>query len=302
MQDIMPQTARAVHPEPTLLFGLGATKAGTSWLYDYLRGHPECHLRGIKELHFFDKQTDKERGNHAKRLMARAARVRKGVDDKETPKALQDLARASDLEAYSAVIRTGDTAGYASFMAEGRTDERLIADITPSYALLSEGRLSAMAQMASDVRFIYLMRDPVSRLWSHVRMLAARQSVTSLGVGRKANDVFDAALAGDQPGMIQRSDYAANLSRMTAAIPQDKLKVMFYEELFSDDSLNELCDFLGLSHQRGSYGKKVLEGAKVAMTDAQRSRAVRLLAPQYDYVEAFMGRLPDAWQANRGEV
>ena len=40
--------------EATLMFGVGATKAGTSWLYRYLADHPECHLRSIKELHFFD--------------------------------------------------------------------------------------------------------------------------------------------------------------------------------------------------------------------------------------------------------
>ena len=40
--------------EPTLLFCVGAAKSGTTWLYRYLHDHPECHLRSIKELHFFD--------------------------------------------------------------------------------------------------------------------------------------------------------------------------------------------------------------------------------------------------------
>ncbi|MDB5657806.1 MAG: hypothetical protein JWS10_421 [Cypionkella sp.] len=31
--------------QPTLLFCVGATKAGTSWLYDHLFAHPECHFR-----------------------------------------------------------------------------------------------------------------------------------------------------------------------------------------------------------------------------------------------------------------
>ena len=42
--------------EPTVLICVGATKAGTSWLYDHLRVHPDCHLRSIKELHYFDMQ------------------------------------------------------------------------------------------------------------------------------------------------------------------------------------------------------------------------------------------------------
>ena len=39
---------------PVLMFGVGAAKSGTSWLYQYLAAHPDCHLRSIKELHFFD--------------------------------------------------------------------------------------------------------------------------------------------------------------------------------------------------------------------------------------------------------
>ena len=39
--------------EPTFLFCVGATKAGTSWLYEHLYAHPECRFRTIKELHDF---------------------------------------------------------------------------------------------------------------------------------------------------------------------------------------------------------------------------------------------------------
>ncbi|HHS89575.1 MAG TPA: sulfotransferase family protein, partial [Rhodobacteraceae bacterium] len=40
--------------QPTIFFGVGAAKSGTSWLYRYLEGHPETHLRSVKELHYFD--------------------------------------------------------------------------------------------------------------------------------------------------------------------------------------------------------------------------------------------------------
>ena len=40
--------------EPVVMYGIGATKAGTSWLYRYLAAHPDGYLRSIKELHFFD--------------------------------------------------------------------------------------------------------------------------------------------------------------------------------------------------------------------------------------------------------
>ena len=36
-----------------LFFGVGAAKAGTTWLHRQLSEHPECHFRTIKELHYF---------------------------------------------------------------------------------------------------------------------------------------------------------------------------------------------------------------------------------------------------------
>ena len=40
--------------EAAYFVGIGAAKAGTSWLADYLAGHPEVALSPIKELHYFD--------------------------------------------------------------------------------------------------------------------------------------------------------------------------------------------------------------------------------------------------------
>ena len=39
----------------TLFIGLGAMKAGTSWVSEYLRGHPGVYHSPIKEMNFFNK-------------------------------------------------------------------------------------------------------------------------------------------------------------------------------------------------------------------------------------------------------
>lgn len=48
-------------PSPTFL-GIGAQKAGTTWLADNLRVHPDVHIPEDKELHFFDKPDRFARG------------------------------------------------------------------------------------------------------------------------------------------------------------------------------------------------------------------------------------------------
>jgi hypothetical protein len=39
--------------DPTLLICVGATEAGTSWMYRYLHDREECFARSVKECHYF---------------------------------------------------------------------------------------------------------------------------------------------------------------------------------------------------------------------------------------------------------
>ena len=61
--------------DPTILFCVGATKAGTSWLYTYLLDHPECHVRSVKELHYFDVKGPIDRQRRIDRLQKAQARI-----------------------------------------------------------------------------------------------------------------------------------------------------------------------------------------------------------------------------------
>ncbi len=37
-----------------ILYGIGAQKAATTWLYAQLQSHPEVHVALPKELHYWD--------------------------------------------------------------------------------------------------------------------------------------------------------------------------------------------------------------------------------------------------------
>jgi hypothetical protein len=40
--------------KPTFLF-IGPDKTGSTWLYQILRGHPDCHVPDLKDIYFFDR-------------------------------------------------------------------------------------------------------------------------------------------------------------------------------------------------------------------------------------------------------
>lgn len=292
--------------EPTILLGVGATKAGTTWLWNQLARHPDCHLRAIKELHYFDTLENGAFGNQLRVQRAFADRIAKGIVMAEGPVAARRAARkAADVAEWIAVLkrRDEDVPAYLAYLFGGdRAARRLVADVTPAYALLPEARLRAMAGMAGDVRFLYLMRDPLSRLWSHVRMLAERATKAGADVPAAAWAMLDRILDGAPSGAVDRGDYVGALARLNAAVAPARLLVMFQEEMLTPGGYARLCGFLGIAPGSPDFGRKVFASAPVEMAPGQRERALAFLAPQYAHVAAAYPALPAAWRRNMDEV
>ncbi len=275
---------------------VGAAKAGTSWLFNQLAEHPEVHLRSIKELHYFDAlengRLDRELAKHKQAQGALLARL---AGDGRTPtnaqaKRLQDRADWMDVLEFG-----GDEAAYLDYIQSGKDDAKVVGDLTPAYALLSRERLARMARMSSDVRMVYLLRDPIERLWSHVRMIAARRDTDGVVSARKTGRILERVFSGTEDQIVMRSDYAGALGRLTAAVPGGKLLVEVFEEMISGVGFERICRFLGITEMTADL-KPVHVGQAFDMTREQRDKAAEWLAPQYAAAEQVLGRRPAAWK------
>ncbi|MBL9055550.1 MAG: sulfotransferase, partial [Rhodobacteraceae bacterium] len=155
---------------------MGATKAGTSWLYEHLSAHPDCHFRTIKELHYFQLTAPGQFGAALRRLQGEIDGLKARLTGAAAAQRARIERRLADLRDWRRVLqrRETDLDAYRAFLTEGQGERRLVGDITPAYALLDADRLALLPQVAADTRVVYLMRDPVARLWSHVRMIAQR--------------------------------------------------------------------------------------------------------------------------------
>jgi len=298
-----------VAEQPTLLFGVGATKAGTGWLHDYLVRHDQCHMRSLKELHYFDACDLDGAGFHLRSLADKRAAARRGLartDAAADPaRAARLAARVADCDELIAVVEGGAAAvpAYLDYLTRGAGAARLVADITPAYALLSVERLRMMAALAPVTRFVYLLRDPVERLWSHIRMNTARGLKEGEDFAGRAARLLRRLIAGKGAADIRaRGDYAAAIGRLQAAVPARALMIDLSERVLSDAGLHRLCRFLGIAHRDGQTGQRVHEGLSLTMTEAQRRTAASFLAPQYEFVEKMFGPLPASWQANMAKV
>lgn len=275
---------------------IGAAKAGTDWLHQQLRLHPECHLRAIKELHYFsaiergrlDDEFEKHRG-------FQAALLRRLERESRAPDAMQ-AQKLTDRADWMDVLEKGreDVPAYLDYLTAGARDGQVVADMTPAYALLPEDRLRRMASMAGDVRFLFLLRDPVERLWSHVRMIAVRRDPDGRVTRQRCARILQRTLTGEEEQIAKRSDYAGTIQRLKAAVPASRVLIEAFEEMISGEALQRLCRFLGISPMAPDAAP-VHTGQPLEMTRDQRRAAYAWLAPQYDAAEQALGHLPKAW-------
>jgi hypothetical protein len=285
------------------LFCIGAAKCGTTWLYDYLRGHPECFLRGHKELHYFD-TIERLRMKRAIERLSNQIAINEAklpqLKPAERAKATSDLL---DIRDFQRVLQTChlDKNAYFRYMMTGLRDERLVADITPDYANVSRDMLGKMVGVANETRFVYLMRDPVARFWSHVRMDAKNGLPKGADYLAHAREMLARAVEGEEKAITAHSNYARVLSNMEAVIPEERRLVMFYEDLMTPAGLRTLCGFLGIRPIKADFERQVHAGRSAEMADDERAAVRRMLRPQYEAVASRFPVLPKAWQATMAE-
>ena len=271
-----------------MLFFAGATKAGTSWMYEYLRGYPEAGFRSLKELLFFTRLDAGGMNARIKRLEREVA----GLDSGKAHYPAWVLQQIADRDAFCKVLNSTDpTPDYLRYMTAGAVGKRLVGDLTPEYGLLSVERMRALP----DVRWIFLMRDPVSRLWSHVRMLVRRAKVDADGYAAASAAKLDEVQTGRAPDLAERGDYAAIHGNLVQVVAADNWLAMTYEQMMSPARIQRVTRFPGLSNHPAPLKKGVHKGITLVMSDSLRHRARDWLKPQYSYVAAIMG-LPPEWE------
>lgn len=249
----------------TFLLGLGAQKSGTAWMHRYLQSSPQCDPGFRKEYHVWD-ALDLPSGRGVRE------RIEKQGGDRA-----RFLAEPDHYFEYFSGLLSGGTC--------------LSADITPAYAGLSVERLTAVRAgfTSRGVRPVaaYLMRDPVERVWSAVRMDTRRNGITHPGaVENRLAGITD----GDQ--YDRRSRYDVAIARIDEAFGRDHVFYGFYERLFDEATLRDLCAFLGIDFHEPDLDREVNVSPKDDgdLSESTVRALVERFAPVY---EAVAARFPD---------
>jgi hypothetical protein len=290
----------AVSAEPTIMIGIGAQKAGSSWLYHALRDHPACHLRSIKEMNYWNRMAHGGRQSYRDWIGAQQRIVSAERPDDWQRERLADLGRLSRLYSWPrTLVYPGDRA-YRTYLTEGRGSRQLVGEITPEYGRSTRETIARMAGVGDDVRFVYILRDPVERLWSAARMSAERRLVPEKGRLKYCSRLVDGVVNGKDGRNAGLSDYRVTLGNFLAVVPRDRLFVGFFEELFSEAGLRQVTDFLGIAPGAGHLRPPMHVSTPLPLKRWQRQRLAQHFRGQYEAIRAELGRLPAVWEDQLG--
>ncbi|GJL91037.1 sulfotransferase domain-containing protein [Hyphococcus sp.] len=277
----------------TLLLCIGAQKAGTTWLADFMRTQPQVHLPPVKEVHFFDaRYAPKWCAKYEEEMLAEfqhdvAALTLANCGDP----ALQHKLHAMLLR-FRMIANPGE---YLRFMSWGAQQRSVLFEATPDYSMLDRAGFQAMRDMHPNTKLIFLLRNPADRFWS------------SMKFNRTHNPAFDIDVMFDR--LIERedfmllADYGRTLREALAVFSPERVHVEFYERLFDQAAVDRICRFAGIAPGKADFGGRSNASFAGDMPDDRRRQAIKAYAHIYrDMAARFGEALPESWRRDQASL
>lgn len=237
--------------ERTFLLGVGAQKAGTTWLYRALSASPKVNFGSQKEYHIWDALYSD--------LFAdlRLSREKQAARNKEHFGYLMQTQPGYYASYFNRILNSG---------------AELTGDITPAYSILTEEDFRRVRKQldAIDARLsiVFLMRDPFERCWSAIRMMKLAENIT---------ETDEDMLLGryDQIDFILRTRYDRTVRNLRSVFSETELYFGLYETMLYESELQRMSDFLGTSINRAAINERPNVSPKIQPISSQTREAVQ---------------------------
>ncbi len=263
----------------TFFLGLGTEKAGTTWLYNYLCSHPKVQPGYLKGMYVLSVP---EYGSMLRAMMHIPWRKFSG--------------RNWIKEQMLRVWFRADWNRYFNHFEERLSGDTLVTgELDTTNMLVDSATLkrvkSEFAARAIRVVPIFLMRDPVDRLYSAVRfydLLRNENRYMSDVTGSEQERLVD-ALA--DPIRDRFADYDSVLKRIDSVfLPKDTF-IAFYETLFKQSTMDRLTSILDIDPRPGNFAKHINATPKVeSMPDELLRQAAMKYRATYQVVSTRFGK------------
>lgn len=196
---------------------IGAPRAGTTWLFREMSRHPALFVPLIKEVRFWNSRRSADQRDHA---IKNGRRLLEASHD--------NVDQTRWLDDWSKIDKEDDITmeTYRSLMA---VNGRPSLDISPSYCFLQPKQIKNLrAGLPKGSKVLYLMRDPLQRLSSQVKLHCHLH-----GMYRGRPSEADMAQFLAIPDQRRRWDYATTLNMWKAEFGDDFITLSF-EDVVND--------------------------------------------------------------------
>ena len=214
------------------------------------------------------------------------------------PRAGRDLAF---LDRYIALLKHEevDLEGYAGLFAGKGGD--ITGDVTPGYSRLDEDAIAAFAARFPDVRILYLARDPIERVWSHLLMTARRNKSLD---GVRFERVMKFAR---RPMVRLRCTNTEVIARWRRHVAADRVGVFLFDDIRDRPAevRRDILRFLHADPDQASgplpagFNRKSMD-RKLALPDDLRAALAAEFADELRASATMLGGAAAAWPGKYG--
>lgn len=221
----------------TFILGVGAQRTGSTWLHAQIKKTKQINTGLCKEHHVFDAKFLPNSPKQNKPLLKCL---------KPGKKPLKSIEK--ELMRRSFVKNTDRYFNYFDKLYDSNPEIKAVGDFTPSYSMLDAKAFSyineKLEQRGFHVKVIFIMRDPVERIWSMIHQAAkVRKSLkTSRPIPERQFNVSHFT----SPGASKRTRYDRTITELEKVFPRQDIFYGFYESLFTPDTYSQISDFLGI--------------------------------------------------------
>lgn len=284
------------------ILGVGAQKSGTTWLHSQLERCGNVDMGCTKEYHVFDVIYSENRPGFRRNLLESIAEriAQNAIGTEQNRYLCKQLSFIDDPENYF---------DYFDYLHARDSAIEAVGDITPSYSMLDETAFSHIKRGLEDrgfvVKVVFLMRDPVERVWSMCRMhrrdRACAGSEDGTGVAHRASETDELRKLYKSPGSVLRTSYERTIDELEKVFPREHLYYEFFESLFHPRQFNAFGDFLGIDLECPDLDFQANASPKTDLVDPELEEEIACFyAETYRRVRASFGaRATRLWRGYR---
>lgn len=280
-----------------LFLGVGAMKAGTTWVYKLIEKHPDIYFSYEKEIHYF---AEIDLNLNPLSLGQRYTRF-------------QDATKVIDSAKLDAFMLRHKLMWYASYLSEPvddswylnlfshRGQQKYCTDFSNLYCHLDSKGWQHVRTIAKNIKAIYILRNPWERLWSHIRFHCA---IVGEFDNLKNWNKHDVHAFATKKHMWINTEYSKSVKSLRHNLSYDEHRIYFFEDIHLDQEkwLKELEGFLEIGsfeYDEQLLNSKINVSAKLQMPHFFPDLFREVFEKEIDELERLGLDIPDSWSFSR---